>query len=198
MVTQPSLAEITRQLAVYCEANDWSGHDPYDALNSRILTALPMLDSRIPRLVFTQALKRSPMDLRRLMLIPKTQNPKALALFLSACVKLSPRPAHRQERVVAELIERLTMLRSPGQPYSCWGYSFPWQTRSTLIPRGAANLVCTTFVANALLDVYDKYGDVSCFRMAVSAAEFILTELYWTNARCADEGAHRVSPCCRC
>jgi hypothetical protein len=25
-------------LLAYCRANDWAGHDPYDALNSRIFT----------------------------------------------------------------------------------------------------------------------------------------------------------------
>src|SRR5438309_8079350 len=70
------------KLLAYCEANDWAGYDPYDALNSRVFTALPFLNSRLPRLVLTQALKRSPINIRRLLLIPKTQNPKAIALFL--------------------------------------------------------------------------------------------------------------------
>src|SRR2546430_1922929 len=75
------------KLLAYCRTNDWAGYDPYDALNSRIVAALPVLNSRVPRLVLTQALKRSPMNIRRLMLVPKTQNPKALALFLMASLK---------------------------------------------------------------------------------------------------------------
>src|SRR5437667_11846136 len=77
------------KLLAYCQANDWAGHDPYDALNSRIFKALPFLDHRLPRLVLTQTLKRSPLNVRSLCLIPRTQNPKALALFLTSLLKLS-------------------------------------------------------------------------------------------------------------
>jgi hypothetical protein len=66
-------------------------------------------------------------------------------------------------------------------PYFCWGYSFPWQTRTILVPRFAPNLVCTTFVANALLDAYEASREPGCLDMAASAAEYILNELYWTE-----------------
>ena len=79
------------------------------------------------------------------------------------------------------MIERLRDLRSPGMDYWCWGYSFPWQTRTIVVPSGAPNLVCTSFVANALLDASDHGGDSQCLNMAVSAADYILNELYWTE-----------------
>ena len=64
----------TLKLLAYCRANAWAGYDPYDALNSMIFTALPFLNARLPRLVFTQALKRSPVNIRPLVLIPKTRS----------------------------------------------------------------------------------------------------------------------------
>src|ERR1035437_9493214 len=79
-----ALEAVLLKLLAYCRTNDWAGYDPYDALNSRVFAALPFLNSRLPRLVLTQALKRTPINLRRLLLVPKPQNPKALALFLSA------------------------------------------------------------------------------------------------------------------
>src|SRR5579859_5245220 len=83
--------ETLRKLVAYCQENNWAGYDPYDALNSQMLEKLPFLDRRLPRLALTQALKRSPINLRPLMLVPKTQNPKAIGLFLAAFVKLSAR-----------------------------------------------------------------------------------------------------------
>jgi hypothetical protein len=166
------------QLLEYCRANDWAGHDPYDALNSRIFTALPFFDSKWPRLVATQALKRSPIDLRRLMLIPRTHNPKALALFLSCALRLRHVSGFSVEGLAESMIERIAALRAKNTPYWCWGYSFPWQTRSLVVPRGAPNLVCTTFVAGALLDAYEQLEDSRCLDMAVSAAEYILNDLY--------------------
>jgi hypothetical protein len=41
--------------------------------------------------------------------------------------------------------------------------------------------VCTTFVANALLDAYDSNREARCLAIATSAAEYILDELYWTD-----------------
>jgi hypothetical protein len=172
-------AAISKLLA-YCRANDWAGYDPYDALNSKVFAAVPFLNSRIPRLILTQALKRSPINIRPLLLIPRTQNPKAIALFLSAFLKLSSIGLAGQEDLVELMIERLIALRSPGVPHWCWGYSFPWQGRTLLVPTGAPNLVCTTFVANALLDAYEQHQEARCLDMAVSAAEYILNDLYWT------------------
>ena len=78
----------TLKLLAYCKSNEWAGYDPYDALNSSVFKALPFLNSRIPRLVLTQILKRSPVNLRSFLQVPKVQNPKALALFLSSLIKL--------------------------------------------------------------------------------------------------------------
>ena len=175
------LETATRKLLAYCWANDWAGHDPYDALNSRVFTAMPVLDSRLPRLVITQILKRSPINVRSLMLIPKTQNPKAIALFLTGFLKLSSLGAPSREELVRLMIDRLIALRSRETPYWCWGYSFPWQTRTIIVPRAAPNLVCTSFVATALLDVYEQCQEPRCLGMAVSAADYILNSLYWTE-----------------
>jgi hypothetical protein len=173
------------KLVAYCRANDWAGYDPYDALNSPIFRTLPFLDHRLPRLVLTQALKRSPVNVRRLLHVPKTQNPKAIALFLSALVTLETVDSARKNRDIDYMIERLRDLRAPETDFWCWGYSFPWQTRTTVVPSGAPNLVCTVFVANALLDASDHCRDSPCLNMALSAAEYILNELYWTEGGAA-------------
>src|SRR5216684_9234878 len=106
MMDDDAEAAIVKLLA-YCRANDWAGYDPYDALNSKTVEALPFLNFRLSRLVLTQALKRSPINIRRLMLIPKTQNPKAIALFLSALLKLSRIGVLKTGDFVELMIERL-------------------------------------------------------------------------------------------
>lgn len=183
LVTSESLRLVSRQLLAYCAANDWAGYDPYDALNSQLFTKLPLLDATLPRLVLTQSLKRSPINFRSMLLIPKRQNSKAIALFLSASLKLCKAGVPEVESLSRFMIDRLRALRSPGSRYWCWGYSFPWQGRSILVPAGAANLVCTSFVAQALLDVYEERQEPECLAMAVSAAEYLLNELYWSDAQ---------------
>lgn len=169
------------KLLNYCQANNWAGYEPYDALNSGLINRLPFLDRRLPRIVLTQALKRSPLNIRSLLLMPKKQNSKPIAVFLSAFVELSRAQVMRTEPLGAYMVERLIALRSPGERDWCWGYSFPWQTRTVLVPDSAANLVCTVFVASALLDFYELSGDPRSLSMARSAAEYILNKLYWTD-----------------
>ena len=182
-----TLKTITLNLLSYCQSENFSGHDPYDALNSRLFQMFPFLDHRIPRLVLIQAMKRSPVNFRRLIRVPKTQNPKALALFLTAFLKLRHLRLLPQDDLIPLMIERLSQLRSPldpsspASPYCSWGYSFPWQTRSLLVPSGAPNLVCTTFVANALLDAYEAGEGAMCLEMAKNAAAYIANELYWAQ-----------------
>lgn len=175
------VARAIRKLLAYCRQNDWAGHDPYDALNSGLFKALPLLDSRIPRLALTQILKRSPINIRRLALVPKTQNPKALALFLRVLLELPDRIVDDRAELIGYMIARLTALRSLGTDRWAWGYSFPWQGRNILVPAAAPNLVCTTFVAEALLDAYSYRQGDRCLTMAVGAAEYVLNELYWTD-----------------
>jgi len=182
--TDQDITVVTRKLLAYCRASDWAGYDPYDAVNSKLFSAVPLLDRRIPRLVLTQLLKRLPVNIRPLLAISKTQNPKGLALFLSTFIKLRKMGEgnpQELEKLIGAMIERLAALRSTGVAYSCWGYSFPWQTRTIVVPTGTPNLVCTTFVANSLLRAYDYCRDSRCLDMAVSAAEYVLNELYWTD-----------------
>ena len=181
------MKSVTLKLLAYCRANDWAGYDPYDALNSPVIKYLPFLNFRLPRIALTQTLKRSPLNFRPLLLIPKTENPKAIALFLMAFLKLKRAGLLEDENLIPLMIEKLINLRSPNNPsnsnnsYWCWGYSFPWQTRTILVPRGAPNLVCTAFVANALLDAYESSGESRYLNMAASAAEYVVNELYWTD-----------------
>jgi hypothetical protein len=182
-------ADAALKLLDYCRSNEWAGYDPYDALNSRLIASVPILSSRVPRIVLTQVLKRSPVNIRPLALVPKTQNPKALGLFLSAVLKLARAGVVEADGLATSIVDQLAALRSPRADYWCWGYSFPWQTRGPFVPRHSPNLVCTTFAADALIDAYEQTGDTRCLTMAASAAHYILNELVWTN------GADVVSLC---
>ena len=174
-------AEAALSLLQYCRSRNWAGHDPYDALNSELFKAIPILNSRLPRLVMTQLLKRSPVDVRGLLRVPPTQNAKALGLFLQACLKLDRVGLLKDAKLIPDLINKILESRSTGIDYWAWGYSFPWQGRTMIVPRGAANLVCTTFVATALLDAYDETADARCLEAAASAADYIVNELFWSE-----------------
>lgn len=172
-----SAAATLAKLVATCRATEWAGYDPYDALNSTLLKRLHVLDFKFPRLVITQLMKRSPVNFRPMLGVPKTQNPKGIALFLKAFLKLSKLGMLDEADLPDRLASRIAQMRAPG-PYACWGYSFPWQTRRMLVPSGAPNLVCTTFVADALFDLFEHTHDERYLEMASSAATYIQRELY--------------------
>lgn len=175
------LKEAIIKLLDYCQKNNWAGYDPYDGLNSRLLKKLQFLQNRICRLIFIQGMKRSPINLRPILLVPKSQNPKGLALFSSALLKLSNLGLIDNHDAALPLLNRLIDLRSPERPYYCWGYNFDWQSRNFFLPKYEPNIICTTFVGNAFLDAYEKYRNDSYLEMAVSAGQFILKDLNITE-----------------
>jgi hypothetical protein len=179
--TTEAARDAALRLAAYCRERDWAGYDPYDALNSEVFKALPFLDFRLARLALTQFNKRSPVNFRSILRVAPTQNPKGLALFARALVKLTKAGIECGGDELMYLAERISALRSPQAARWCWGYSFPWQTRTVLVPRGTPNLVCTTFVANALLDLFEYHKQERHLLMGISAAEYILEELYYTE-----------------
>ena len=181
-----SRADATRaalELLAYCRANDWAGYDPYDALNSRVFRSLPFLDFRLARLALTQGVKRSPVNLRPLLLVPKTPNPKGIALFLASVARLSKNVAPEAAGLVRPLAGKLLSLRSPGRPEACWGYNFDWQQRFELVPKGSPNIICTTFSGNALLDANERTPVSDWSEAALSAAEFVRNDLFSRDAR---------------
>ncbi len=177
------LEQTILRLEAYCRSHQWAGFDPYDALNSELFARTPLAKNRVARLAFTQFLKRSPVNLRPLLRIRPQQNPKALALFLMAYVRLAGRGDCASRARAVEVATRLLDLRSPGTRYWCWGYSFPWQMRDRLVPKSNPNLVCTTFAANALLDAYEMGLGNEYLDPAVSAGEYIARHLYWRDDR---------------
>ncbi len=168
-----SVEEATLALLDYCRREDWRGYDPYDALNSGILRRLPLWRSALFRLAATQVLKRSPLNLRPVLMVPKGENPKACALFCSSLVRLTSLGFLEDDGPLRARLDRLLELRSPGYPQYCWGYDFDWQSRGFFLPKHAPNIICTTFAGNALLDAHEGHGDGRLFEAALSAGEFV-------------------------
>ena len=172
-----NVPQITQELLDYCLKQDWAGYDPYDALNSRVFRATPFFRSRHCRIVFTQFMKRSPINFRPFFRVPKKRNPKGTALFVSALLKLKKSGLFQDDATIRSLTDDLIASRSSGQAYSCWGYSFDWQTRGYLVPEGSPNIICTTFAGNALLDAWEADQRTDCLEHVVSASRFLVERL---------------------
>ena len=68
-----------KKLKSYCESEDFKGWDPYDGMNSKVFQALPLKHWDLARLAWIQGFKRSPINFRKLLLVPKQHNSKGVA-----------------------------------------------------------------------------------------------------------------------
>ena len=73
------LETIYEQLFAYCKQQGFSGYDPFDGLNSSWFQRSPLKYSAAARLAWLQMVKRSPVDLRRVLGVKKGVNPKGFA-----------------------------------------------------------------------------------------------------------------------
>jgi rhamnogalacturonyl hydrolase YesR len=185
----PEVRAALSGLEGFVARNGFKGWDPYDALNSPFLRGLS-LGLKYPRIAFTQALKLLPLNLRPVLGIRPSYNPKGLGLFLAGTLRRFRLTGdERYAATACWLTDKLLDLRSAGHGGAGWGYPFPWQSRAFFVPRWTPTIVNTSFVAHALLDAAELLGDERCFDAARSACSFILLDLHRTEL----DGAHCFS-----
>ena len=166
-----------RQLLSYIESNDYAGYYPYDAMNSPFLRILSK-KSKWARIIFTQVLRRFPINLRVILGVKKGHNPKGLGLFLSAYAKLyavEKKPEYLEK--IDYLLTLLGKCMSEGYSGNAWGYNFDWQSQLVYRPKFTPTVVNTSFIGHALLDTYEITGKEHALEMALKTEGFIVKDL---------------------
>lgn len=173
-----SLEQAFADLFAWCRQRNFAGHDPFDALNSRLFQATPLKRSRTARLVWTQIFKRSPVSLRSLALVPVERNSKGVALFALAALANYRRLKTKAAEIEARrLLDDLLSMRLEDWSGAAWGYNFDWQSRVLFAPRGSPTIVPTAFAARALLEAARAFNEKAYLDTARSACDFILKDL---------------------
>ena len=162
------------ELFSWCREHDFAGHDPFDALNSRLFQSTPLAQSRNARFIWTQIVKRSPSDFRTLARVPAERNAKGIALFALAQIAHNRRVKTKDsEKQVHNFLSGLLSMKLDGYSGACWGYNFDWQSRNFFAPRDTPTIVPTAFAARALIEgTKDEY-----LQIARSVCDFILNDL---------------------
>lgn len=167
------------RLKRYCEKEEFKGWDPYDGLTSKVFQSLPGIKKvRLFRLIWIQAFKRNPLNLRRLFLIKKDYNPKGVGLFLNGycnLYKLDPREEYLDQ--IRFLSNKVIELISDGYSGACWGYNFDWESKAFFQPKFTPTIVASVFLGYALLDAYEILEDEKILNTALSISDFILKDL---------------------
>ncbi len=151
----------------------WRGSDPYEGLNATRLAG-PLRRSVLGRRLLTQAVKRSPVDLRPLLGIRPQPSAAAAALVLSAYAVQRVLPEEETAEKLDALVEALVGERLEGHAGACWGYPFDVQTRVFFYPRGDPNTIATAFAGLALLDAHARTGRADLLELAQETARFFV------------------------
>lgn len=189
-MNEPNTEQAFDDLFEWCRSRDFSGYDPFDGLNSRVFQSTPLKHSRTARLIQTQLLKRSPLNLRTLVRVPAQKNSKAIALFALASLSNYRRLRTAEaEQDARGFLDELMRLKISGYSGAAWGYSFDWQNRNFFAPRGTPMIVPTAFAARAFLEAYEVFNDDRYLQTARSICEFILNDLKRTADSTDKNGA---------
>lgn len=173
------IKNIYNRLYRYAEHENFSGWDPFDGLESRVFQGTPLRDLRTARLGWLQLVKRSPVNLRPLLLVPKGVNTKTLALF--ALAELSRYRATGDEHHATNaraLTKRLLDMGICDQNTLSFGYNFDWQSRAFFARRGTPAIVPTAFACKALLEAHDAFSDQCYLSSAKEIGEFVVNKLH--------------------
>jgi hypothetical protein len=177
-MTQDEIQIVHNSLWQWCRAQGFAGYDPYDALNSRLFQSTPLRHSRTWRLAWTQFHKRSPLNFRPLVRIPRERNSKAIALFALAALADYRRTGTKESEIeTRELLDDLMWMRLKGFKGATWGYNFDWQSRAFFAPRGTPTIVPTAFAARALCEAAEVLGPEEYLPFARTICDFILNDL---------------------
>lgn len=179
-------------LKTYCEAQNFAGWDPYDGLNSKVFQSTPLKHWDLARLIWIQGFKRSPINFRKVMLVPKEHNAKGIALFLTGyCNLYKAQQMSGKEKFGTqdEILEKinylanlLISLQCKGYSGACWGYNFDWQARRLFFfPKYTPTVVATSFCASALFEAYEITKNKELLDTALLSAQFVLKDLHRTK-----------------
>ena len=175
-MTGPYYDTCLRVLA-YAESQDYSGYSKFDACNSPFVK-LATLNNRWLRGGAILFVNKFPINIRPVLQVKKSKNPKGMALFARSYIDLYQ--ATGDEVFLAKgksCLDWLIRNATPGYSGMCWGYNFDWQSLLFYAPKNTPNCVVTVFVGEALVRAYEATKDEDYLLAAQSAAKFLLKDL---------------------
>jgi len=171
------LYESIWRLSDWLDRNDYRGYDTFDGLSAKFLRPLTFENSLL-RTVLQQGVRRFPLNMRPLLLIPKSRSTKGMGFLARGFLRLHACTAERPWRDKAELaLQWLIDNQSRGYSGACWGNHFDYQSRTFFLPKGVPTVVWTSLIGHALFDGYEYLKKDEFLQTAVSACEHIVRDI---------------------
>ena len=168
----------------WVEAQDYTGYDLYDGLS--ITQSEAVLRTYWANTLLTQFFKKSPVNLRPLLGMPKTKMPMGAGLFLHAYALLAGRARRdgddAQERLYLnrceELYRWLVSQNCPNYSGYAWNFGFNYKFMFD-----KPTVVITAMVARGLFAYYRLTGREEVRHVLRSICDFVLKDLLVTEAK---------------
>jgi|Deesub1362A_J573_1020465.scaffolds.fasta_scaffold08563_3 rhamnogalacturonyl hydrolase YesR len=166
---------ILSKLEEYVESEEYKGYDPYDGLNSPVSK---VIKGKYFRILLTQMMKITPINLRPMLGIKKECNPKGIGLFvIYYLLKYKYEKSTSFLKKILPLLHWLVVHKSKGYSGYSWGYNFDWQSRVFFIPKGTPTIVNSCFIGKAFLNAFLLTREEFYLKVAKGVGEFIVEEL---------------------
>ncbi|WP_057832654.1 hypothetical protein [Colwellia sp. TT2012] len=162
----------------YCKKEKYRGFNKHDGLNSPILNFF-LGWAKWPRLIAIQGVMRFPINLRPLLLIPKTYNPKGLSLFVRSYLNLYETTKDQAYLVEAEYLLKLLLdVKSDlNNNSTAWGYHYPWQDMGFFAHKKMPNAVVSAFVCESFLHAYKVTKNEKYLNVVEQCINFFMRDL---------------------
>jgi len=170
------IENAVKSLFEWMRSEGFRGHDPHDLLESPFIKPIESKLPAVGRIALLQLGRRSPLDLHSFFRVPKTYNPKGLALIISGLVQAKDEITTDWREISEKLATHLI-----SGPKKAWGYPFAWQSRTHYLPQYYPTIVSTAFVGEALCDLYLATNSSAYLDAAKEACEYILTDVSRTE-----------------
>ena len=181
----PTVEVVSQRLWHSMAQDDFAGDDPFDFLNSPVSRVF-LFRHPLVRLAWLQLGKRSPINLRRVLAVPKRRNPKGVALVILGLI------ARYQVTAEPQLLNHAASLadwlvaqscRGDSWKHHCWGYHFDWQARAFYVPAGKPNMITTYYVSAALFALGEMVGSDEFQAVALDSSYFMVKDLLQTDRK---------------
>ncbi len=174
MTSIDRIERILTNLLQKVREQEYRGYNKHDGLLSPVLGTL-LGDSRIGRLFAIQSVMRMPINVRPLLGIPRTRNPKGIALFARSLLRASRHLSDTHyEDAARELLDWLLAHASGAWEGQSWGYQYPWQDVGFYAPANMPNRIVTGWVALAFLEAWEQLHDRRYLNACRGASRFLL------------------------
>lgn len=165
------------KLQNYAIKNDFKGYE-YDDLLASPLVNFISFNSLYLKIAGVQIAKRFPINLRKILFVPKLHSTKAFGFFAKGFLYNYKTTNNIDQLKLAEdALNWLITNKSEGYSGFCWGNDFPFASRAGYFPKFMPTIVWSSHIQKAFDLAYEVTKNTKYLDIVLSIAKFVENDL---------------------